>query len=158
MTKISYWVSKSLECVVGTMFLVIVLTTIAQVLFRFILNTSLVWANELAILMMIWAVWLSAAIGIYRKAHIGMTFIRDCLPILVRKSVSILIDCCVLVFLVVLGIKGMDVVQSLEGMTLVSIPLPREVMAAPAPVGAALMAFFLIPILVKDFKDCFFRT
>ena len=53
----------------------------------------------------------------------------------------------------ILGIKGIEVIQSVEGMDLISMPIPRGWVFAAAPVGASFHVLFLfIPILVHDLK------
>jgi len=152
MEKITDVVSKILEYFVGALFLIIAATTLAQVFTRYVLRHSLVWTHELDILLMIWAVWLSAAIGIHRKAHLRITVISDRLSMGAQKILLVLIDFFTLLFLILLGIKGGEVIQSVEGMTLVSMPIPRGFVFAAAPVGAVLMILVFIPIVVEDIR------
>ena len=158
MEKITSCVSKILEYVVGGLFLTIAATALAQVLTRYVLRYSLVWAHELDILLMIWAVWLSAAIGIYRKAHLRITLVSDLLSPEKRNFLVVFIDLFTLFLLIVLGMKGMGVVQSVEGMDLISMPIPRGWVFAAAPAGAVFMLFFFIPILLRDLKSLFVHS
>ena len=155
MKKITDVVSKILEYVVGGLFLVIAATALAQVFTRYVLRHSLVWAHELDILLMIWAVWLSAVIGIHRKAHLRITLVSDRLSAEKQRVLVVFIDLFTLFLLIILGMKGMDVVQSVEGMDLISMPIPRGFVFAAAPVGAALMILVFTPILVEDIKCLF---
>ena len=148
-------ISKILEYIVGALFLVIAATALAQVFTRYVLRHSLVWAHELDIFLMIWAVWLSAAIGIHRKAHLRITLISDRLSAEKRRPLIVFIDLFTLFLLIILAIKGSEVVQSVEGMDLISMPIPRGFVFASAPVGAVLMLFLFIPVLVQDLKDFF---
>jgi TRAP-type C4-dicarboxylate transport system permease small subunit len=152
MRKITYSVSKILEYIVGALFLALAATAFAQVFFRYALRNSLTWAYELDILLMIWAIWLSAAIGIYRKAHLRITLFSQRLPLGTQRILVVLIDFFVLLFLIILGIKGIGVVQSMEGMSFTSIDIPRGLMFAAAPVGATLMILLFFPTLIGDLK------
>ena len=155
MKKITDVVSKILEYVVGGLFLVIAATALAQVFTRYVLRHSLVWAHELDILLMIWAVWLSAVIGIHRKAHLRITLVSDRLSIEKQRILVAFIDLFTFFLLMILGIKGIEVIQSVEGMDLISMPIPRGLVFAAAPVGAALMILVFTPILVEDIKCLF---
>ena len=155
MKKITGVVSKILEYVVGGLFLVIAATALAQVFTRYVLRHSLVWAHELDILLMIWAVWLSAVIGIHRKAHLRITLVSDRLSIEKQRMLVAFIDLFTFFLLMILGIKGIEVIQSVEGMDLISMPIPRGFVFAAAPVGAALMILVFTPILVEDIKGLF---
>jgi TRAP-type C4-dicarboxylate transport system permease small subunit len=155
MKKITGVVSKILEYIVGAFFLVIAATALSQVFARYLLRHSLVWAHELDIFLMIWAVWLSAAIGIHRKAHLRITLVSERLSVKTQRVLLVFIDLFTLLFLLIIGIKGVGVIQSLEGMDLISMPIPRGVVFAAAPVGAGLMILLFIPIVVGDIRDLF---
>ncbi len=153
MKKITDVVSKILEYFVGGFFLVIAATALAQVFTRYMLRYSLVWAHELDILLMIWAVWLSAAVGVHRKAHLRITLVSDRLSPEKKRALVVFIDLFTLFLLMILGIKGIEVIQSVEGMDLISMPIPRGVVFAAAPVSAVLMILLFIPIVVGDIRD-----
>jgi TRAP-type transport system small permease protein len=158
MKKITGVVSEILEYIVGALFLVIAATALAQVFTRYVLRHSLVWAHELDILLMIWAVWLCAAIGVHRKAHLRVTLISDLLSVEKQRVLVVFIDFFTLFLLMILGIKGIEVIQSVEGMDLISMPIPRGWVFAAAPVGAAFMFFLFVPILLQDLKDLFVHS
>lgn len=145
-------VNRVLEYIVILLFSAIISTALAQVFFRFALRTSIYWVNEIDIQLTIWAVWLCAPIGIYRKTHMKITILSDRFSKRTQHILLVLIDLSTLLFLIVLGIKGIAVIRSVEGMTLMTLPIPSGLIFAAAPVGACLMIFFFIPSLVEDFK------
>jgi TRAP-type C4-dicarboxylate transport system permease small subunit len=153
MIRLSLIVSKILEYAVGVLFLTLAAITFAQVFFRYLLKNPLTWAHEVDIILMVWAVWLGAAVGIYRKAHLRITLLSERFSKEVQRVLALSIDLLVLIFLIAVGIKGIGVVRSMEGMTFTSVDLPRGLMFAAAPVGAALMAFLLIPAVTQDVRD-----
>jgi TRAP-type C4-dicarboxylate transport system permease small subunit len=155
MKKLTRVVSHILEYLVGALFIIITVTALAQVFTRYVLRHSLVWAHELDIFLMIWAVWLSAAIGIHRKAHLRITLVSERLSVKTGRVLLVFIDLFIFLFLLVVGIKGVEVIQSVEGMDLISMPIPRGFVFAAAPVGAVFMLFLFIPILVQDLKELF---
>jgi TRAP-type C4-dicarboxylate transport system permease small subunit len=104
---------------------------------------------------MIWAVWLGAAIGIHRKAHLRISILSDRLSEGKRRILMVVTDLLTLTFLVVVGWKGIAVIESVEGMVLTSMDLPRGFVVSAAPVGAALMILFFLPILLEDFRNLF---
>ena len=158
MKKIAEVAAKVLEYIVGVLLLVIFATALSEVFARYVLGSSILWAIEFNILLMIWAVWLSAAIGVHRKAHMRVTLISERLPVKAQRVLTIFIDLCTLFLFLILGIKGVEVVQSLEGMDLITMPIPRGIVFAAAPVGAALMILILIPILIEDLKVLFLHA
>jgi TRAP-type C4-dicarboxylate transport system permease small subunit len=155
MRRITDPVAKILEYVVAGLFLIIGTTALAQVIARYVFRHSLVWAHELDILLMIWAVWLSASIGMYRKAHLRITLLSEKLSERTQRALTLFIDFFTLFFLILLGVKGIGVIQSVEGMDLISMPIPRGLVFAAAPVGAALMILLFLPALILDLRGAF---
>ncbi|MEX2567563.1 MAG: TRAP transporter small permease [Cyclobacteriaceae bacterium] len=71
-----YWTDAVLAAILG----LIVSIMITQVFFRYILNNSLVWSEELVRFLFIWLTFLGAAINIRDKWHIGMDYLHSILP------------------------------------------------------------------------------
>ncbi len=153
MTNLCRITARGLEYVVGGLFIAIAGTALAQVFTRYVLANSLTWTHELDILLMIWAVWLGAAIGIHRKAHLRISILSDRLSGANQKILTVVIDLLTLTFLVVLGWKGIAVIESVEGTVLTSMDLPRGFVVSAAPVGAAFMILFFLPILFEDLRS-----
>jgi TRAP-type C4-dicarboxylate transport system permease small subunit len=155
MTILCRFVARGLEYLVGGLFIAIAATALAQVFTRYVLGNSLTWTLELDILLMIWAVWLGAAIGIHRKAHLRISILSDRLSEGNRKVLMVIFDLLALTFLTVVGWKGIAVIESVEGTVLTSMDLPRGFVVSAAPVGAGFMILFFLPILFEDLRRLF---
>jgi TRAP-type C4-dicarboxylate transport system permease small subunit len=66
--NINRWIEYMLFGLGLTMALVVA----AQVFFRYVLNQSLFWSEELARYLLIWLTFLGASVAYYRKAHPGV--------------------------------------------------------------------------------------
>jgi len=86
---------------------IMVLTVLIGVFFRYVLQNSLSWSEELARYLMIWAALLSISIGIKYKDHVGIQLVIKKIPIRYAKIVIFLVNCIILFFLGVLTYKGM---------------------------------------------------
>jgi len=158
MTSLCRFIARALEVVVGGLFIVIAGTALAQVFTRYVLANSLTWTHELDILLMIWAVWLGAAIGIHRKTHLRISILSDRLSERTQKILTVVIDLLTLTFLVVVGWKGIAVIESVEGTVLTSMDLQRGFVVSAAPVGAGFMILFFLPSLLEDFRSLFISS
>ena len=155
MTTLCRFIARGLEYVVGGLFIVIAVTALAQVFTRYVLSNSLTWTHEMDILLMIWAVWLGAAIGIHRKAHLRISILSDRLSERTQRALLVIVDVLTLTFFVVVGWKGIAVIESVEGTVLTSMDLPRGFVVSAAPVGAGFMILLFLPILFEDFQSLF---
>jgi len=90
--KISDTINKIVSYVGMVIFIVLIIACVAQVFFRFVLNHSLSWTEELARFMFIWMHLLGASLLIQGRGHATVTVILDLLHGTVRKIVDILIE------------------------------------------------------------------
>lgn len=152
MKKLANGLARILEYLVSVLLMFIVATALAQVFSRYILRNSITWTHELDIMLMIWSVFLGAAVGMHRKAHLRITILSDRFPAKAQRILLVLIDLFALLFLIILGVKGIEVIQSVEGTVLTSMDLPRGFMVGAASVGAALMILLFIPVMIEDVR------
>lgn len=71
-----YWFDGVLESICILLILTTILVTLAQIFFRYVLNASLSWPEELARWAFVWTVFVGMAIGIHRKSHIAIDLLR----------------------------------------------------------------------------------
>ncbi len=73
-------VNSLAEYAVCALLAVMVVVVFLQVIFRFVIRSSLPWSEELARYLMVWIVFLGASIGVKRKSHIGVEAVVALLP------------------------------------------------------------------------------
>lgn len=67
-----------------------VAVTLAQVIFRYVLEDPLPWSEELARYCFVWIVFLGGAIGLERGIHLGVDLFVNLLPPKLRTGLDIL--------------------------------------------------------------------
>ncbi len=70
--------------------IVMVIVTLSQVIFRYVLTAPLPWSEELARYCFVWIVFLGAAIGLERGIHLGVDLFVNLLPAKLQKSLQVL--------------------------------------------------------------------
>lgn len=83
-------INECVEYITISLILVMVIVVFLQVVYRFIILSSLAWSEEMARYLLIWITFLGASIGVKRKSHIGVEVVVNLLPEKVQTVVSII--------------------------------------------------------------------
>ncbi|GAA0433751.1 hypothetical protein GCM10008983_07910 [Lentibacillus halophilus] len=142
------------EWVIASGFIFIVLLVFAQVVFRYVFNSSLGWSAELSRYVLIWLAWISVSLAIRKNAHIRVEVVKK----LFSDRFKLIIEFIVLVlwvtfsvFLAYLGFQFVKQVQ-LTGQTSPSIGIPMWIVYLVVPISGALMIMRLIQQFYFVFK------
>lgn len=118
------------------------------------MGSALSWYDEVASVGLVWLTYFGAALAALKGAHIGFPGIVNALPPRYRLATTIFSEACVFLFFGLLAFAGMQVLDILEGMTLVSLPsVPVQLTQSIIPVGAVLFMIaeaFRLPEIIAD--------
>ncbi len=74
-----------------------------QVVMRYVLNSSLDWAEEVSRLLFVWSVFLAVPLGIKRGSHVGLALLTSLLPLGLRTGLYRLVNAGALLLMTVLA-------------------------------------------------------
>ncbi len=141
--RIALYLDRMIEAIAVTMLLATCVLSVVQVFFRYVLNNSLPWPEEVARLGFIWVVFLGMALAIHRDAHLRIDLI-DRFSGVVGVHVSVALR---VVFVAAscaaLSHHGFELVGRSMGST-PALRIPIGYLYGAVPVGAVLGFFFLI--------------
>lgn len=144
-----YGVLRAICVVILIEYLILVLL---QVLFRYVLNESLFWAEEAVRFSMVWSVLLGSALVARDRAHIRIDVIENMLPPLARRRLDLVLDVLMIVFMVILMITGIQFAGRSMMQTSPSLDLPMWMVYGAIPIGAFLQALFMASMLRRPAK------
>lgn len=142
--KASAGLAGGIELVSGLLLLAMVLIVSLQVVCRYLFSASLPWPEELSVLLFGWCAWLGAAAAVHRGVHLRMDMVYDRCGEAARRRLDVLTDVLVLAFLALLVVKGLPVVRAADITYFAFLPFTVMVLYAALPVGAVLMALFIL--------------
>ena len=121
-------VNGLVELIVSVMLLIMVAVIFLQVIFRFLIHSSLPWSEELSRYLLVWISFLGASIGVKRKSHIGVEFLVSLFPKGWKKGAEFFVSAVSCVFFATLVIYGRIILRTV-GMQLspameISMALP----------------------------------
>ena len=109
------------------------------VFFRYALNNSLTWSDEVAMICFVWATFLSIATGYLHGKHVGVHFLVRALPTRWQAVVRFVAECLAGGFLVNLLVSGVKALPIAQGVHTDVLRLPVTIPYLSIPVASALM-------------------
>ncbi len=125
---------------------------LANVLGRYTETFSLLWSADLQRLLFIWAVFLGAAAAHHSRSHLAIDFLRDRLPLPLRRIAEVVSHLLVLGLLGVLVRYGWEVTQLRRNVPYVTLGVPHAYAYFALPMSAALMALFTVEAFIEDLR------
>ena len=141
-----YLVSAALGGVVSICFI--------QVVARYVFNASFVWAEEISVLIVLWATWWGACLGIKRGNHLRVNILEE--KITPRSGIILRLSlyCLVIPFLAVIAITSKILIESSTFLTLFSLPsVSRNVINYSVPTGCLLMIYYVLRSMISDWES-----
>ena len=86
--KAEAWM-RPVELVAAALLAVMMVTVLANVIFRYVLDHPLLWGDEVASLAFIWMAMLGAAIAVDRHEHLRLTIFLPLIPTRLRGWVEV---------------------------------------------------------------------
>lgn len=117
----------------------------AQVVMRYVFQSSLSWSEELGRYLFIWLTWLSTGYAVRQKRHLRIEMIGD----LLSERGKIILDIAAMTmwcgFTIFLVVKGWGITAMIwrRGQLTAALEIPAALTYAAVPAGAAIMALRL---------------
>jgi C4-dicarboxylate transporter DctM subunit len=142
----------ALECVTGTLLAATVVIALIQVFFRYVLNDSLAWPEEVARWAFVWCVFLGSAMVARRKTHI----IIDLLPRMLGEAAlryhAAFARVIIVTVAAMLLMFGIDLVHRSSYVS-PAMQWPFTYLYLAVPVGAALTFLFMLAEPVPGWRS-----
>ena len=140
------------EMVLGMTVLVTTVTIFAQVFFRYALSRPIYWADEFAVLVFAWMIFIGTVVATKYNEHLSVdTFIRM-LPKRVQMVFTIVTNTAILMVIVLLFIEGLALTQKTAGLNYPAMEISRAFLYISIPVTAPLMGIYLLRTIINDIR------
>ena len=152
MTDLSRTVSRFAKWFAGIGLLVMTGIIALQVFARYVLNDSPAWAEQAALLLMIWYVFIAAAAGVREGFHIRIAVVADNLPKVLRRPVLILAHLIVIGFGVAMTVFGIELARETWQHVIPTLNLSRGYAYVPIALSGLMMTGFAIEQLIAELR------
>jgi len=130
--------ARVLEWIVSGLMVVLALEVTVGIVFR-VGGRSLVWYDELASVLLAWLTFYGSALASVMRGHIACPELVNQLPAGPRRAINAFAQVLVILFFLLLGYVGITIMPMLAGDTLVSLPIPMNLVQSVIPISAAMI-------------------
>lgn len=145
-------INKAVEYVVTALLATMVVVVFLQVIFRFILEASLPWSEELARYILVWISFLGASIGVKRKSHIGVEAVTNYLPFKAKSIVAIIAHLLSSALFIILIVWGYQLIGKVSGQESPAMEISMALPYSALFISGILMLLYSIYNIMLEFK------
>jgi TRAP-type C4-dicarboxylate transport system permease small subunit len=128
--------------------LLIVTVVFYQVFGRYVLNSSPTWAENVALVLILYVTLLAAAVGVRDAGHIGMESLLILAPDRVRERIEFLIHALVALFGVAMAYNGTILGLSVMNYRIPNLGLSEGIRYVPLALSGVLIVLFSIEHMI----------
>ena len=124
-----------------------------QVFARYVLNDSPAWAEQAALLLMIWYVFIAAAAGVREGFHIRIAVFADNLPAAIRHPVALIAHLIVVAFGVAMAVYGVELSRETWQHVIPTLGISRGFAYIPIALSGILITGFAFEQFVAELRS-----
>ncbi len=147
--KICGAVNLLAETLVGALMAVMILDIFVQVVFRYALESSLSWSEELARYLFVWVIFVGASVAVRRGQHIALNALTGALPKPLRAFATALTLIAFIAFLLLLTWVSIPLIVNARFTVSSELEIPIAWVYVAAPIGSLLSVLHLVNGLAR---------
>jgi TRAP-type C4-dicarboxylate transport system permease small subunit len=151
--KAAHFIEYVVNRIATAIFSIIFMTMLLQIFFRYVLNSPLVWTEELCRYLFIWTCFLGWTIALRQKSHIRINFFIERLPYSLGKIVTIFFQLLIFVFLIQLLRYGIAMTARSFSVPTITLFFSWAYVYMAAPLSAAIMLLYSVIDFIDFFRE-----
>lgn len=152
LNQISSFINQGVENLLFGMGISMAIIVAVQVFFRYVLNNSLFWSEELARFLLVWLTFLGSCAAYYRKAHPGIDIVSSRLPAIWQQITAILVHLISIILFGVMIFYGCCFAYFVRAQISPALCLPKWIVFSIIPISGTILTFHAITFLAGELK------
>ncbi len=144
--------SRSLEIVLVVILTIMVALVFGNVVARYIFNSAITWAEEVARFLFVWLTFVGASFGLMKGLHLGMDMLITRLRPQTQKVVAVVNGVITLAFLLVWAVGGVHLIEANLAFMSPATGFSMGLVYMIGPLAAVLMGFDTLARLAANLK------
>ncbi len=145
------YINSVTEYAVSGLLVVMVIVVFLQVVFRFVLHSSLPWSEELSRYILVWLSFLGAAIGVRRGSHIGVEVLVSLFPKTLKVTATLFVHAVSIVFFTLIIFYGYRILAIVSRQLSPAMEWPMSIPYSAICVGGVLMLLYAMEHVIDIF-------
>ncbi|WP_208640338.1 TRAP transporter small permease [Vibrio aquaticus] len=150
--RILYFLNNAEELIGASVFTLMFMTLVLQIVFRQVFDNPLVWSEELSMMLFVYVALLGVSSEIKDDGHVGIDLISGKLSPVLMKVVAFTISVCTLLCLVVFLLVGIELTERKAVIEMVGLGISSGYLYGALPVLSILMLFRFFQRLYINLK------
>lgn len=138
---------------VGIIVVIMSVSIVTQVIFRYVVGKSLSWPEEVTVFMMAWLTFLGGSMGVWRSSHINVDFFVTKLPLKIRAGIRLGVHGVVLAFCAFLFAESFSFASESMAFRSDGLRIPLAYPRLCVPLGATVMLIHCVTLILGDLRD-----
>ncbi len=152
MSRLSQALQRTLRGAVLIATVVMVSSMLVGIFYRYVLNNSLAWSDEVALLSFAWVVFLSGALTVQERGHVRIELFNEALPARLAHVIEVLIWLLVVFVGIYMVYTGIEYLQLTQGQKSSAMRYPVWLRNITLPLSGALIVIYGLGHALTEFK------
>ena len=144
------WISITARNTAGMLLIAMTAIVLTQIVFRYVLNDSLIWTEEVSKTMMVWGAFLIAPWAYRNSANVSIQMFTDELPRPLRRLLHLVLNVLVIWIIVVFWSESFGMVERGFAIRAASLPVQVGWFFFVVPVAFGAMLLVGVELLIRD--------
>ncbi len=149
-SKLSDMINKQISLFVVLLIFLLSLLLGVNVFYRYVLNDSIYWSNEVSRYLLAYIVFFGATMAHKNKVHIRIDMIFIYLSQKSRKSIEILISLFFIIFWILVLLGSIKLFPLFMLQTTATLQIPYAIPFSALPISAVIWIFYCIDDILKE--------
>lgn len=147
--RVASGLNATAELVLWILVALTIVVTFVQVVFRYGLESSLSWSEELARYLFVWVIFIGTSVATRRRQHIFVEVLISLMPLAWRRAADLVGVAASMIFFAVFAYVGWRLTLNAWDQYSTALDVRIAYVYVAAPIGAALSIFHLIVGLLQ---------
>jgi TRAP-type C4-dicarboxylate transport system permease small subunit len=148
--KLSFAINSWIEYLLFGLGLTMTVVVAVQVFFRYVLNQSLFWSEELARYLLVWLSFLGASVAYRRKAHPGIDILQAKMPGGLQKISTSIVHLASMALFAVMIFFGCRFAYFVRLQISPALYLPKWIVFSIVPISGCILMIHGISFLLQE--------